>query len=633
MANQQAYLGQSGAVYYDDSKTGWYPAPNNTLPMGGALCPSMYVTDDPIYDLNVPNKKYVDKVVLFELNADSDIQPKKRYAANSTAYYNIVPTTQVSGLLTVGRTYKILDWITDDDFVNVGGANVDGTVFVATGTTPTHWAHSSKLVGYQDLGSAVLPWDKIYVTNIYAAGVNISGLTVSLPVITDGSKNLVSIAYTGATSFRKNLGLETSDSPTFAGLGATPIITSLGVGHSIGGSPSAQVSFWLKGTFVSTSDAYGLFLTFDMTPGGTNGSGYGLVGSLNFRMVTNQTHPLFATLMFNPGSIIPAAGASVTEATTVRITGAPTAGVSNYAVHVVAGASKFGALTASLPVITNADKVLASLPYTGATSFRKNLGLETDDSPTFNQGNFTTLHTTTILADHVGEHTGAHTVVFDNTVTLPASTIISDAGTIGLGSGKGLIQFDDETTDFISFLNCKVGIGVATPIQTLDVVGSIKASTNLTIGDGTASASFYFNADSATNLGSLIEFQKDGVGTCDIGHQSVLLGGTSNNLVVFLGTADIRVYMGSGGDVFYITNAGKVGINDISPAEVLDVNGNINATGVLKIDDVQVVSNRVVDATIDNSIEAAFTALYPLASALLAGIQTAIKSHGLMAAA
>jgi hypothetical protein len=29
----------------------------------------------------------------------------------------------------------------------------------------------------------------------------------------------------------------------------------------------------------------------------------------------------------------------------------------------------------------------------------------------------TTLHTTTILADHIGEHTGAHTVVFDNLAT------------------------------------------------------------------------------------------------------------------------------------------------------------------------------------------------------------------------
>lgn len=46
-------------------------------------------------------------------------------------------------------------------------------------------------------------------------------------------------------------------------------------------------------------------------------------------------------------------------------------------------------LTASLPVVTNVSKVLASLAYTGTTSFRKNLGLETSDSPTFSNVNLT----------------------------------------------------------------------------------------------------------------------------------------------------------------------------------------------------------------------------------------------------
>lgn len=239
MANQQAYLGQSGAVYYDDAAVGWYPAPNDTLPMGGALCPAMYVTDDPVYELNVTNKKYVDANILFELNADKDIQPKIRLGLTG-GHYNIIPTLKTSGLLTVGVTYKILDWITDDDFVNVGGTNVDGTVFVATGTTPTHWTHASKLVGYQSLGSATLPWDKIYVTNVYAVGVNVSGLTASLPVITDGSKNLVSIAYTGTTSFRKNLGLETDDSPTFNQVNATTLHTTTILADHIGEHVSAH---------------------------------------------------------------------------------------------------------------------------------------------------------------------------------------------------------------------------------------------------------------------------------------------------------------------------------------------------------------------------------------------------------
>lgn len=57
-----------------------------------------------------------------------------------------------------------------------------------------------------------------YPSSLILTALQITGLTASLPIITDAGKNLVSLAYTGATSFRKNLGLEQSDTPTFAGL-------------------------------------------------------------------------------------------------------------------------------------------------------------------------------------------------------------------------------------------------------------------------------------------------------------------------------------------------------------------------------------------------------------------------------
>ena len=55
-------------------------------------------------------------------------------------------TAQTSGTLTVGKRYRINDWITDDDFTNVGGTNEDGNEFIATGTTPTTWTNSSAVV-------------------------------------------------------------------------------------------------------------------------------------------------------------------------------------------------------------------------------------------------------------------------------------------------------------------------------------------------------------------------------------------------------------------------------------------------------------------------------------------------------
>lgn len=50
-----------------------------------------------------------------------------------------------SGTLTLGKRYRIVDFNIGDDFVNVGGTNVTGNEFIATGTTPTNWTNSSVL--------------------------------------------------------------------------------------------------------------------------------------------------------------------------------------------------------------------------------------------------------------------------------------------------------------------------------------------------------------------------------------------------------------------------------------------------------------------------------------------------------
>jgi len=54
-------------------------------------------------------------------------------------------TTLNSGLLVIGTTYRIVLYVTGDDFTNVGGTNSTGIVFVATGTTPTVWTNGSQL--------------------------------------------------------------------------------------------------------------------------------------------------------------------------------------------------------------------------------------------------------------------------------------------------------------------------------------------------------------------------------------------------------------------------------------------------------------------------------------------------------
>jgi hypothetical protein len=63
---------------------------------------------------------------------------------------DITLSRQTSGLLTVGKTYKILTFVTGDNFLNVGAlSNATGVTFTATGTTPTTWTHGSTLQDQQ----------------------------------------------------------------------------------------------------------------------------------------------------------------------------------------------------------------------------------------------------------------------------------------------------------------------------------------------------------------------------------------------------------------------------------------------------------------------------------------------------
>ena len=67
-------------------------------------------------------------------------------AAIPYKYIGASQTVLTSGTLTVGKRYRIVDWITTDDFTNIGGTNEDGNEFTATGTTPTTWTNSSTVV-------------------------------------------------------------------------------------------------------------------------------------------------------------------------------------------------------------------------------------------------------------------------------------------------------------------------------------------------------------------------------------------------------------------------------------------------------------------------------------------------------
>lgn len=84
----------------------------------------------------------------------------------------------------------------------------------------------------------------------------------------------------------------------------------------------------------------------------------------------------------------------------------------------------------------------------------------------------------------------------------------------------------------------------------------------------------------------------------------------------------------SASDIVTLLSSGKVGIGDTAPGELLDVAGNINATGVIKIDDTQVISNRVIDARCDDAINSGDATTDGVIDAL----RDAMITHGLIAA-
>lgn len=71
--------------------------------------------------------------------------------------YDEENTILSSGELIAGRKYKITNYATGDDFTNIGGTNLTGFIFTASGTTPTTWTNGSTLAPYyNDTLNAVL---------------------------------------------------------------------------------------------------------------------------------------------------------------------------------------------------------------------------------------------------------------------------------------------------------------------------------------------------------------------------------------------------------------------------------------------------------------------------------------------
>ena len=174
------------------------------------------------------------------------------------------------------------------------------------------------------------------------------------------------------------------------------------------------------------------------------------------------------------------------------------------------------------------------------------------------------LHSTTILVDHIGEHTGAHKIVFDNTVMLAASTLIPDGGTIGQAAGP-LLTFDD-TNNYLEITGCNVAIGDTIANSRLSVKGAA----------GSSSLARFFNSDYTSGVGSgMIIFTGATTGDTYTAIQAYDAGAGSTNYLILQPTAN------------------NVGIGFTAPLSALCINGGLHVGGESAAGD----NNLLVDGT------------------------------------
>jgi hypothetical protein len=165
-------------------------------------------------------------------------------------------------------------------------------------------------------------------------------------------------------------------------------------------------------------------------------------GQLDFfwKTFNGGAHGERMRLTYTGSVLIGATAAAKTEKLNVTASGAGSAGIyissqvpttTDYTLYNNAGTLTWNgvALDTGGGSLSGTSGTIAK--FTGASTVGDSIITESGAEVTIaNQVNATTGHLTTLLADHIGEHTGSHTVVFDNTITLPATVAMSAATTI-----------------------------------------------------------------------------------------------------------------------------------------------------------------------------------------------------------
>ncbi|TSD00249.1 MAG: hypothetical protein Greene101449_267 [Candidatus Peregrinibacteria bacterium Greene1014_49] len=137
-----------------------------------------------------------------------------------------------------------------------------------------------------------------------------------------------------------------------------------------------------------------------------------------------------------------------------------------------------------------------------------------------------------------GDITGAAGAALDlgeatsGDITVTGDFLIADNSFFGLSSVTGRFEFDDQTTDEFNILNANVGIGTATPTETLEVIGT--ASGRILHAQDTLSSSGSLVWEGSASGASLWVSQFNGAGlitTCDPTTGKLTWNATTKNFV------------------------------------------------------------------------------------------------------
>ncbi len=361
-----------------------------------------------------------------------------------------------------------------------------------------------------------------------------------------------------------------------------------------GTTASSEITVNLAST-ISANDAQSLFVHSDLTyTTSTAGTRRGSTFDMNPTFNSGVTIAEWGMVEFSIPTITLSGSAKITEAATVHIVGAPTAGDSVYALWVNDGDARFdGSVN-----ITNGLNVTTGNVLLGVTSGNVGIGTTTPTAPLEVAGdvvlsggsqnyNFTDRSTLLSLqGQSSGSGAGFELYSKDGDGTDNVDFNIFAVGTPDSIDNRERLLIRYDSGGFYALRSEAAGSGTVRPITF--VMGSTEAaridsSGNVGIGTTTPSDFFYDDlvVDGSTEGGTTIVSTTTGKGVLAFGD------GTSGNAryrgrIIYDHNLDSIAISTSGfgsNEVIYMDSSGNVGIGTISPNFKLDVDGTINASG------------------------------------------------------